>query len=318
MPRPATPEPTGLPNPLTLAQAKRAGLTREAVAARLRAGDWVRLRRGAYLRIDDMPEADGQFVAERRDHVHRAIAAARCNPGSVIAVESAALLHGMPLVSAPPTLPQLVLRTGHGSSRARAKFREFAFDDDDVVDLGVPVTTRLRTWSDLARTGRIRDAVAAGDHLTHLGLVDVDDIRLHAATAKGRNCRVMRRAAALIDGRRESPLESWSAVRFAEWGLPAPEWQVDIHDDIGQFVGRVDAWWREQRVIGEADGLAKYTDREVLVAEKHREDRLRALGLQVVRWTWSDLSNEPWRLQVRLERALRPRRPLTLGGFPAA
>ena len=150
------------------------------------------------------------------------------------------------------------------------------------------------------------DAVAAGDHLARLGLVDVDDIRRHAASAKGRNCRVMRRSAALIDGRRESPLESWSAVRFAEWGLPSPEWQVDIHDDIGHFVGRVDAWWPEQRVAGEADGLAKYTEREVLVAEKRREDRLRALGLQVIRWTWSDLSNTPWRLHGRLERALRP------------
>ena len=69
---------------------------------------------------------------------------------------------------------------------------------------------------------------------------------------------------------------------------------------------------------GEADGTTKYADREVLIAEKRREDRLRALGLQVVRWTWQDLARDPWRLQVRLGQALNRPRPLTLGGFQVA
>ena len=44
--------------------------------------------------------------------------------------------------------------------------------------------------------------------------------------------------------------------------------------------------------VNEFDGLLKYSggSAEVLVREKRREDRLRGLGLQVVRADWMDLS----------------------------
>ena len=45
-------------------------------------------------------------------------------------------------------------------------------------------------------------------------------------------------------------------------------------------------------MVGEADGRLKYDTREVLYAEKRREDRLRALGLAVIRWGWSDLAGK--------------------------
>ena len=63
---------------------------------------------------------------------------------------------------------------------------------------------------------------------------------------------------------------------------------------------------RGDHVIVEFDGAVKYEGaqgRSALVAEKRREDALRALGYVVVRVTWSDLAS-PTRVISQIRRAL--------------
>lgn len=88
-------------------------------------------------------------------------------------------------------------------------------------------------------------------------------------------------------------------MALAAAGLSPPALQCEIRaGGTGAFIGRVDFGWPDQRVVGEFDGLIKYGRTlqpgqdpvEVLVAEKLREDALRAEDLGVVRWIWSDLS----------------------------
>lgn len=70
----------------------------------------------------------------------------------------------------------------------------------------------------------------------------------------------------------------------------------------------MDFLWEDAPVIGEADGLAKYrptdwrTTRDIVRAEKRREERLADLGYEVVRWGWED-ANDPPRLAHRLRAA---------------
>jgi very-short-patch-repair endonuclease len=92
-----------------------------------------------------------------------------------------------------------------------------------------------------------------------------------------------------------------------------PQEQVTIRDDRGNTVGRVDFLWDDVRVIGEADGALKYQEPSDLYREKRREDLLRSLGFQVIRWGWSDLAR-PRDLFERLWKAVghsdRPRQPV--------
>ena len=82
-----------------------------------------------------------------------------------------------------------------------------------------------------------------------------------------------------------------------------------FYDEDGQFVARVDFCWQKQRTIGEFDGKIKYgrmlksgqSIEDVLFAEKRREDALRDLGWQIVRWLWADL----YRRGVIRDRVLR-------------
>jgi hypothetical protein len=105
-------------------------------------------------------------------------------------------------------------------------------------------------------------------------------------------------------------------------GCPQPELQVPFSDGDG-FIGYADFYWPTFGVIGEADGDVKYLDPSlrggrsadrVVLDEKIREDRLRALGPRVVRWRWETAmdaralrsklvsaglptdSRQPWRL----------------------
>ena len=91
--------------------------------------------------------------------------------------------------------------------------------------------------------------------------------------------------------------------------MPTPQFQV--FDEWGRFVGRSDFGWEEERTLGEFDGKVKYgrlllrpgqTAEQALFEEKQREDRLRDLGWQIVRWIWSDLF-APAAFLHRLQRA---------------
>lgn len=97
-----------------------------------------------------------------------------------------------------------------------------------------------------------------------------------------------RAVASFADAGAESPLESISRVAFHEYGLPRPLLQAII----GGYE-RADFLWDSYRVIGDADGLGKYTSPEVLRREKEREQSIAQLGFTTFRWTWRDAYRRP-------------------------
>ncbi|HJV13423.1 MAG TPA: hypothetical protein VJ625_05980 [Propionibacteriaceae bacterium] len=173
----------------------------------------------------------------------------------------------------------------------------------------MPVTSLARTVLDLCRTVPIEQAVAAGDRALAYGLVPAVLEDCVAQMTRWPGTRQARRAIALLDPRSESPGESVSRVRLHQEGLPAPEPQQDIHDEERRLVALVDFSWKQQRTIGEFDGKIKYgrllkpgqSIEDVVFAEKVREDALRDLGWQIVRWLWADL----YRPGVIRDRVLR-------------
>jgi len=144
-----------------------------------------------------------------------------------------------------------------------------------------------------------------------------DRDRVAGTIAQVRNPGVRRRltaALAFADPGGFLPGESLSRVLMHRFSLPQPELQCRFTDRRG-LIGYTDFHWRRWRVVGEFDGKEKYLKAEYLngrspseavIAEKAREDRLRRLGLTVVRWTWNDLRN-PDRLVSLLQDAGLPR-----------
>lgn len=299
-------DPARLPLLVTRAEALAAGLTRDEIRQRVRSGRWQRLDTGVYLRSRAPAAVSDPHARERLAHVERCMASVRRHAGCTIGYASAALAYGLPLASGIPDLGQIIVPPGGWTGiRKGIRYREARLSDPDVRGVGIPVTSLARTWVDVARTLGLADALTTGDAACRLGALDADLAReVLDRLGRVRGVRQARSALAHLDGRRETALESLSMARLLDWHLPLPEPQREFGDEQG-FVARVDFWWADARVVGEADGRLKYRTAEDLYAEKRREDRLRAMGLSVVRWGWSDLWGRPaMELRRRLTRVL--------------
>jgi hypothetical protein len=81
-------------------------------------------------------------------------------------------------------------------------------------------------------------------------------------------------------------------------------------------MARVDFYWDEFGVVGEADGHAKYRlSPDSLVMEKLRQERLENAGLTVVRWGWAE-AHRPDDLRRRLLSAFERGRARDQAGLP--
>jgi very-short-patch-repair endonuclease len=96
---------------------------------------------------------------------------------------------------------------------------------------------------------------------------------------------------ALTDDRAESAAESRTRWALKTLGFRMPEPQVEILDERGEFVARVDFLYADIKLVIEVDGRLKYDTPQALWDEKLREDRLRELGYTIVRLTWADLDD---------------------------
>jgi hypothetical protein len=113
---------------------------------------------------------------------------------------------------------------------------------------------------------------------------------------------------AFSDSRAESVLESLSRAVFHQAGLPPPDLQVWVGDD-GEVIGRVDFLWRRYRTIGEADGAFKYQTPDRARAQLDRDARLRAVGYEVVHFTWPEITRAPAQVADSIRLAFRRSAP---------
>lgn len=276
------------------------GLRRAAARGRL-----VRPHRGSYL-------ATGQWnqLTELDRYTLRiigAITAGRENP--IVSHISAAVLWGAPIIGPLPGLVH-VLATPEAGTRTEHGFRKHAtrarYDLERRGELRM--TSLPRTLADVAVDAPFLTAVGILDWALAAHPIERSDILAvldRLEVTRGR--RRAERAIAFADARAGSPGETLSRVRIHEAGFPEPVLQHPISDADGP-VGIVDFWWPDHGLVGEFDGVAKYIREEfthgrdpaeVVMAEKRREDRIRATGPRVARWDWS-IAWPPYRLYSHL------------------
>ena len=292
---------------------RKRGFSADELARLSATGKLLHVRRGAYA----SPTEDDDVRAAHRRLIEATVR--QSSPAVVVSHASAALLHDLPV--RPEMLDRVDLsrdRAGGGRVRRWVRLHGVPVEETETVELGgLQVTNLARTVLDLACTLPLEQAVPIGDAALRAGckreelsLAVSDGGRRHGIGAA-------RRAVALLDPRSESPGESESRVVLAQHGFPAPTPQLEVRDRDGRFVGRCDFGWPELQTLGEFDGRVKYGRtlkpdgdlEDVLWQEKLREDALRDLGWEVVRWTWWDL-HQPAEWLARLERAFARARRL--------
>lgn len=322
---------------VTTAQAARVGCTRATIAALVRRGEVERRRQGLLrfvTAVDDEPARDWEtLLAAGGDPTTAEVLAERSAQRKVERGSSPA--QAREWRTDPPGQDVALCR---GTAlRALGVERARRFDFCDVLVGGT--TAPLVPWATVHRTRRLEacDVTRLAEVPATTGarsLVDlspavlwVDLLALADDTLCARQTSrrwLHRRAGALRPGRpavqplidvtepgAEGLFHSWleraGAQVLADAALPAPEWQVPIHDDRGR-VGVVDACWRrgrfERDVVWELEGLRFHTTPRQRRRDTDRFNRL-TLGHAVVRHTWEDVVRDPERVVADLDRALR-------------
>lgn len=313
--------PRALPQPFTRAEAIAAGVSGRRLELAARRGDLLRLAPSLYA----VPSAWEPMKAWDQ-HLSLARTAVRTTPDAIISHASAAAILGLPMPPRPPTRATMTLLDDSRTSPEDAwrRFHRGATPPEHVlIDAGHPYLIPARTVIDALRELPPRDALAIIDGALRSSTTTVHELLLMRSHQR----RWPGIAAAdpllrLADARRESWLESASAWVFHTLELPLAIPQVIVSDLSGRFLGRVDAFWPELGLVGEADGRGKYRPKDgpgtaedaeraaadAVLAQVERESRLRDTCLEVIRWEPSELG-QPLLLGQRFAAAARRARP---------
>ena len=294
----------------SLAELTAAGVTEREVRSAVRAGDWVRLRRGWFIGAGDLVAAEATGRRHTVDVL--AVTGALARPTAVLSHATAARIWGLPVPAGSPADVRLTdpdrWRRGPGYVMAHADL-----PDVDVTTAGRHrLTTVARTLVDNAREWSELAAVAAMDVALLRGMVTEGGLQATLGRHRfaPRNPRAVR-AVAAADGRAETWLETKGRLRFRAAGLPPFVPQVELW--VGDRLLKVaDGWYEEAAVVVEFDGRVKYVrpayggrPEDVLFEEKRTEDALRAVGVRFVRLVNEDLGPGWAPVEDRVRRELR-------------
>ena len=288
--------------------------TRQQHARAVASGSERRLSRGVYL---DSTRWNGLGPrAKYLAFVHGVVETRKSRP--VLSHWSAAAVHDLPMVGPWPQRVHVTIPAASGGRSGGDVVRHPGrLRDEDVVEIdGLLVTSIARTAVDIGafRTSMIA-AVSIIDRVLHEAPFGgaaplAQKEALLACWESMLPFKASRRALELIRfGERHSgsPLESASRVGMWTLGIPRPRLQTAHFDEQG-FIGYSDFDWPDFCAIGESDGDKKYLDPrfrsgrtadQVLLDEKKREDRLRAVSRSFARWGWNDAIH-PTRLAQKL------------------
>ena len=284
-----------------------AGFNARAIAALVRAGELVRLRRGCYIR-------GSTWAAQKRTVRSRQLVAAHAHGTlstsagrMVYSHTSAARLHRLFLWNVDDRVHITQSKPPSSVSHGRdvvPHTRSLAADELVTVD-GLPCTSLERTVVDCCLMVGYGQALIIMDNALRMG-ARTDKLWEMCGSLAGRSGVVtLRRALENADARSESPGETLTRALLKRLGIEMPELQVEVSTSQGSY--RIDLAWKGKKVAMEFDGKIKYFDYaptdEVIYRERQREKALMEQGWVFIRLEWRDLFDER-AFKVRVLRAL--------------
>ena len=289
--------------PFTLTDARTVGVPRD----RLLRPDVEHVSRGLYR------PADWDFELEA---AARALSAA--TPGAWISHVTAARLRSSCL---PPWLSdstELHLSKLRSLPSVRRKgvigHTVTAADDEVESDDGIRVSTRPRTWLDMARVVPLKDLVCLGDELIRLPRQAFEgrDLpfatleELHALTNRHKNLQGIVRAREALELMRvgaDSGPETMLRLAMFDAGVPEPQLQLRLRE-ADPLSPSADLGYRHRRVAIQYDGGHHLVPKQQL-SDRRRDKAFEAAGWAVLTFDKDDLADGFERAVRMIARQLR-------------
>ena len=270
-------------------QLLRAGLSRDEVRRRVRAGLLIRVFPGVYRVGHRAPSVLAHYMA----------AVLACGEGARLAEDAAAFL--LDLRRRPPPRPVVSTLTYRRIEGIETRRRRNGDDVDTVTVSGVPATSPARTLVDLAASLR-EPELARACHEAQIKH-GVTPEQIEAVLARRRNTSGADSLRRILRGETRvtlSRLEAKFLVRLKQRGLPLPQ----TNSVAGSHY--VDCRWPDQRVTVELDGFRFHNTRHSWEQDRHREREARARGDEFRRYTWLDVDEAPEPMLDDLQSILPP------------
>jgi hypothetical protein len=186
-------------------------------------------------------------------------------------------------------------------------------DEIETVD-GIRISTRSRTWLDLARTLPLRDLVCMGDQLIRVPRVDFEGRTRPYDTVEGLRSLVGRhpnlqgivRARDALDLMRvgsDSGPESLLRMAMADAGLPEPDLQLPLRAD-DPLSPTADLGYRHRRIAIQYDGGHHLLDAQVL-SDRRRDKAFESAGWTVLLFDKADLADGFEKATGKIKHGLR-------------
>jgi very-short-patch-repair endonuclease len=271
---------------ITLAQARRIGLSEHTVRRRARSGHWRRCGPGVYF-VNDRPFTTAARIRSAVwSYGDRATASGL----------AAAWWHGASTYT-PRFVEVTVPRTNNGRRRHGTRLRRRDLEPADIVERnGLRVTALPLTVVEAAvRRGGgpqlLDSALQRHVELQQLWRAHLRNKGRHGSPAARRLLQ------AASDGAR-SAAERLLVRLLKDAGITG--WQTNF--PVGRY--KVDVAFPGSRVAIEVDGLAFHSDSEVFHTDRQRQNRITLLGWTVLRFTWLDLTEYPRRVIAEIRAAI--------------
>jgi hypothetical protein len=180
------------------------------------------------------------------------------------------------------------------------------WEDESCLIRGVAVTSPARTAFDLCRRRGLTTAVIRLDALMQATRVKPSEVELIADRHRGaRGTAQLREALGLADAGAESPQETRTRLVLTSADLRPQRTQIEVFDDFGGFVHRIDMGWDDGRVGVEYDGIQHWADPDVRNRDIDWQAEAEALGWRIIRVSADMLRYRQATIVARTRTALR-------------
>ncbi|WP_309074845.1 DUF559 domain-containing protein [Paenarthrobacter sp.] len=187
--------------------------------------------------------------------------------------------------------------------------------EDEIEHVqGIWMSTRARTWLDLARRLPVRDLVCMGDELIRIPRPDFEGREtpfttleaLRKLVERHKNLQGVvraREALGLMRVGADSAPESLLRLAMLDAGIPEPELQVQLRPN-DPFSPSADLGFRVRRVALQYDG-GHHFDQEQIFSDRRRDKAFEAAGWTVLKFGKNDLADNFSSATQKIKRALR-------------
>jgi REase_MTES_1575 len=222
---------------------------------------------------------------------------------ATVAGLSAAALHRTAWID--DWLPAELNRNSRDKARGIILHSDTLDDDETCARDGIRLTTPARTAFDLGRRKGLTTAAIRLDALMHATGLKVADVELLAERHRGaRGLVQLRQVLLMSDGGTESPYETKTRLVLVGGGLPRPQTQIEVLNEWGAVLARIDMGWEEWKVGVEFDGAQHWTDPSQRTRDIDRLAELEARGWTIIRVSADLLRHRPHVVVERVRGAL--------------